>query len=76
MPTIRENTKVTLGVLFAVIGFACWLTRQEFQNSANAAAIEEIRSGQAAKESRDEQLMTDIAVIKSQVFEINKKLDR
>jgi hypothetical protein len=76
MTTIRENTKVTVGVLIALLAFAAWLTKQDFQNTANAAAIDELRTAQAQKENRDEQIMTDIAVIKSQVFEINKKLDR
>ena len=72
MSVVTDKTKITVAVLVPIIGFAVWLTTMYFQTSANAYAIVEIRRGQ----DRFVEMAADIAVIRVQMVEINKKIDR
>lgn len=68
---ISEHTKITLGVVIVLLGFASWLTIMFFQGDANAKAIEELKT----KQDAISEIQTDIAVIKTQISIINHKLD-
>lgn len=69
---ISENTKITFGALAIVVGGVAWLTNMNFQITASAKAQDEM----SAKIDKIESLSTDVAVIKSEVREIHKKLDK
>lgn len=71
-----ENTKFTFPIIVAFIGLAVWLTKNNFQNEANAQAIQEIKTTQNARDEKLERMATDLAVIKSEVHEIRRKMGR
>jgi hypothetical protein len=71
MSNITDKTKVTVAVLIPLLGFSVWLTTIYFQTSANAAAIVEIRRSQ----DKFVEMAQDIAVIRVQMEEMNKKID-
>lgn len=69
---ISENTKITFGVVVVLIGFSAWLTSVYFQGDANAKSISEIKE----KQSVIETMSTDIALIKRDISEIRRTIDR
>jgi hypothetical protein len=70
MSQISEKTRITLGVVMVLLGFASWLTVIFFQGQANAQSISDLKS----KQDTISQMQTDIAVIKSEVSDIKRKV--
>lgn len=68
---ISENTKITLGVVAVMLGFVSTSAMMFFQVQASAKEIEIIKAKQEAINA----LQIDIAVIKSEVHDIKKKLN-
>lgn len=71
MAVIGENTKFTFAVLVALLGFASWMTTIYMDGQANAKELVEVKETVNKLES----LTTDVAVIKAEVHQINRKLD-
>lgn len=71
MTTIRENTKFSFTVMVALLGLAVYAAKIDFQTNANAREIIEEKADIKALE----QMQADVAVIKAQVVEINRKID-
>jgi hypothetical protein len=67
---IDEKTTVTIGLLIAVMGGIGYVTFVAFQGNANAQAIKEIQ----IKQEKIDVIQTDIAVIKTKLDGIEKKL--
>jgi predicted transcriptional regulator len=71
-PVITKNTRFSFAVVAILLGLSAWLTQIYFQGEANAQAINQIQT----KQNRIDDMATDIAVIKSQVNEIRRKMDK
>lgn len=73
---LHDNSTVTFSILLpivlALLGGAGWATMLYFQTDANAKAITEIQTKQESFES----IRTDIAVIKTELKILNKKMDQ
>jgi hypothetical protein len=76
MSSISDKTKFTFTVVVSLIGLSAWLTTIYFQGTANAQAITELKEKQVIVEGLSTSLSTDVAVIKAEVHEINRKVDK
>lgn len=72
MSTIDDKTKIAVGLLLPLIGGIAWLSSIDSQGKANAMVIQQIQ----VKVDKAENMAVDIAVIKTQLAEISKKLDK
>ena len=72
MSAIGDRTKFTFTVVVALLGLSAWLTTIYVQGTANANEISDIK----ARLERIEALEVDMAAVKAEVHEINKKVDR
>lgn len=69
---ISEGAKITVGVLIVFIGLSAWLTTIYAQGDSNAKSIIELKERQSLVET----MSTDIALIKRDISEIRRKIDR
>jgi hypothetical protein len=72
MSSISDKTKFTFTVVVSMLGLCAWLTTIYFQGVANAQAITDLKQKQTVVDA----LQTDVAVIKAEVHEINRKVDK
>jgi hypothetical protein len=70
MKAITENTAVSIGLLMAAIGFSAYLGSKSFQADANAKEITELKQ----RVSSLEEIKSDIAVIKTRIEAIDRKI--
>lgn len=72
---ISDDTKITLGIVVALLGGMGFVTSLAFQTNSNAAAIEKMQRSSDERNEKLDQIATDIAVIKTKLGFIQKKLD-
>lgn len=72
MKPISENTSISISLLIMILGGAGYVTFTAFQSAANANAIQELR----AKQEKIDEIHEDIAVIKTKIEAIEKRLGR
>ena len=70
MDTFSDKTKVTVTVLAGLITYTFWLTSIYFNGVQNTQDIVKLTD----RQSRLEAIATDVAVIKSQVADIRRKV--
>ena len=69
---ISESTLIPVSFVLILIGFTGWLTKMEFNNSANGAALEQIRSKVEDKSTLDHEILLRI---ESRLSNIEGKLE-
>lgn len=69
---ISESTLIPVSFVLILIGFTGWLTKIEFNNSANGAALEQIRIKVEDKSSLDHEVLLRI---ESRLSNIEGKLE-
>lgn len=66
---ISEGSKITVGVLVGIISLALYLAADHFKISALEQAHSEMKAHQDSRDDKMDQLITDVAVIRSEVHE-------
>lgn len=73
MSKITENTYVSVGLAIAVIGGgAAWMTKQDFQTTANAAKIEESVQKFDHIERQLQGILQELGIIKGELKRIKR----
>lgn len=72
MPVLSEKTVIPISFALIIIGGVGWLTNLAFKVDVAAESLKKIELRQNAIE----EIKTDVAVIKSKLDRIDKKLDR
>jgi hypothetical protein len=72
MRRFAESITAAVGMLTLILGGYAYVLMVSFKADANAKEIESVR----IKEENLEEMKTDVAVIKEQVLEIRKILDK
>lgn len=68
MKSISENSKITIGLLVAVIGGIVWVSKMYFLAESNASVLEKVQQKQ-------EIYTTDIGAIRESIVKIQSDLD-
>lgn len=72
MRVISEKTVIPISFAILLIGGVAWLTNLAFKVDVSAESLKKIE----LKQNAIEEIKTDVAVIKSKLDRIDKKLDR
>jgi hypothetical protein len=73
MKAITENTKISVGLLIALMGGIAWLTSLHAITQSNATVIEKVQVKQDQYAADISDIKKDIAVIKSKILEEKEK---
>lgn len=72
MPVLSEKTVIPISFALVIIGGVAWLTNLALKVDVAAESLKKIELRQNAIE----EIKTDVAVIKSKLDRIDKKIDR
>ncbi len=70
---VSESTLIPISMVIILIGFTGWLAKMEFNNAANATALEQIRERVQDKNDSDHEVLLRI---ESRLSNIEGKLER